>query len=259
MPLTRLSYTNYLFPQAFHNIDMEDLVGNLRKVGLTEYEAKTYLGLLTDHLNTATKLAEKSGVPRTKIYSVLESLREKGWVRIYSGVPLLFRAINPDEVISQVKESHDAFLEPVQRVLSTDVNGLKEKFVIRKEEIGLTNVKEEISKAKTVYISNATTELLERLEGSFSEDAEIRAIMYPGEKEIKRENIRYKEADVEIVSILKNQEVPNMSIILDEDRTFTIVKDPVTERYVVDEMLYDECSNCFLQWYQMGWSEEEAN
>ncbi len=253
------SYTNYLFPQTFPNIDMEDLVENLRKVGLTEYEAKAYLGLLADHLNTASKLAQKSGVPRTKIYSVLESLKDKGWVRIYSGVPLLFRAISPDKVISQVKENQEAFLESVQRVLNTEVNGLKEKFVIRKEEIGLTNVKEEIAKAKTVYISNATTELLQKLEGSFHDDAEIRAIMFPGEKEIKKENIRYKEADVMIVSILKNQEVPNMSIILDEDRTFTIIKDPVSERYVVDEMLYDECSNCFLQWYQMGWSEEEAS
>jgi len=236
---------------------MEDLVENLRRLGLTEYEARAYLGLLTDHLNTATRLAEKSGIPRTKIYAVLDSLREKGWVRIYSGVPLLFRAINPDEVMSRVKENHDAFLKSIQKDLITEVNDLKDKFVIRKEEVGLTSMKEEIAKAKSVWISNATTELLQKLEGSFSDDAEVRAIMFPGEKEIKNENIRYKDAEVKIVAILKNREVPSMSVILDEDRTFTVIKEPVSDRYIVDEMLYDECSKCFLEWYHLGWSADE--
>jgi hypothetical protein len=59
---------------------------------LTEYEAKAYVSLLNDHMNSAAKLSKKSGVPRTKIYETLESLQAKGWVQIYSGVPLLFRA-----------------------------------------------------------------------------------------------------------------------------------------------------------------------
>ncbi|MHC3128585.1 MAG: hypothetical protein IBV52_00705 [Candidatus Bathyarchaeota archaeon] len=53
------------------------VVEKLQKVGLTEYEAKAYVGLLSDHLSTATKLSEKSGVPRTRIYGVLESLTQK--------------------------------------------------------------------------------------------------------------------------------------------------------------------------------------
>ena len=72
------------------------IVEQLQKVGLTEYEAKVYSSLLKDHLNSATKLSEKSGVPRTKIYSVLESLENKGWVKIYSGAPLLFKPVHPD-------------------------------------------------------------------------------------------------------------------------------------------------------------------
>ncbi len=236
---------------------MEDLVVNMRRIGLTEYEARAYLSLLTDHLNTATRLAEKSGVPRTKIYAVLDSLREKGWVRIYSGAPLLFRAISPDEVMKQVKENHDSVLKSIQKDLNTEVSELKDKFVIRKEEIGLKNMKEEIAKSKSVWISNATTELLQKLEGSFSDDAEVRAIMFPGEKRIKSKNIRYKDAEVRIVAIMKNQEVPSMSVILDEDRTFTVIKEPVSDRYIVDEMLYDECSKCFLEWYHLGWSADE--
>jgi sugar-specific transcriptional regulator TrmB len=79
-----------------------------RKVGLTEYEAKTYLVLLGMHLSTAAQAAEKSGVPRTKIYSVLEALKDKGWVKVYSGVPLLFRAVEPMSVFERAKEDYAA-------------------------------------------------------------------------------------------------------------------------------------------------------
>jgi sugar-specific transcriptional regulator TrmB len=65
---------------------MESVVEKLQRVGLTEYEAKAYLALLGMHLSTATKIAEKASVPRTKIYSVLESLERKSWIRIYSGL-----------------------------------------------------------------------------------------------------------------------------------------------------------------------------
>ena len=57
-----------------------------------------------------------------------------------------------------------------------------------------------------------------------------------------------------IVSIVRNKEVPSMSITLDESRTFTVFQDPVDHRYIVDEMLYDECSKCFSEWSNMSWS-----
>ncbi len=45
-----------------------------------------------------------------------------------------------------------------------------------------------------------------------------------------------------------------MSVILDESRTFTVFKDPIDNHYIVDEMLYDECSKCFEEWYSLGWN-----
>ena len=120
---------------------MESVVEKLQRVGLTEYEARVYLGLLRDHLNSAAKLSEKSGVPRTKIYSVLESLEEKGWIRIYSGIPLLFRAVDPRDVFEKVKREYGEFLESVQATLNREVIEMKEKFVILKFDIGLGSLK----------------------------------------------------------------------------------------------------------------------
>jgi sugar-specific transcriptional regulator TrmB len=234
---------------------MENVVEKLQRVGLTQYEAKAYLALLNTHLSTATKIAEKSGVPRTKIYSVLEALKHKGWVRVYSGVPLLFKAIEPLTVFEKVKGDLETFLQSVQTTLKEEVNEMKEKFVIQRYDIGLEGLKQEIGKAKTVEINNATAAFVKKVSKAFRQNAAVKVLMFPGEA--KPENIQdteLKEAEVAIVTIVRNKEVPSMSIILDEERTFTAFQDPIDHKYIVNEMLYDECQRCFSEWSSLSWN-----
>jgi len=234
---------------------LESVVEKLKRVGLTEYEAKAYLALLNTHLSTATQASEKSGVPRTKIYFVLEALRNKGWVHVYSGVPLLFKAIQPLRVFEKAKADYAEFLESVKLTLKEEVNNMCEKFVIKRFDVGLEGLKEEIKKAKTVEINNATAEFVKKVSGAFKPDAKIRVLMFPGETEPGNvSNLECKQAEVAIVTIIRNKEVPSMSIVLDESRTFTAFQDPVDHKYIVDEMLYDECQRCFAEWSNMGWN-----
>jgi sugar-specific transcriptional regulator TrmB len=237
---------------------MMSAVEKLQHIGLTEYEAKAYLALLNMHLSTATQASEKSGVPRTKIYSVLESLRNKGWVRVYSGVPLLFKAVEPLSVFEKVKEDYALFLESVQSTLKNEVNDMKEKFVIKRFDIGLEGLKQEIAKAKTVEINNATTSFLKKVSDSFGADALVRVLLFPSEAKINNlPHVEFKEAEVAIVTIIRNREMPSMSITLDEERTFTVFQDPIDHKYIVDEMLYDECQRCFSSWSNMSWNSEK--
>jgi len=67
-------------------------------------------------------------------------------------------------------------------------------------------------------------------------------------------HVDFKEAEVAIVTIIRNREVPSMSITLEEERTFTAFQDPVDHKYIVDEMLYDECQRCFASWSNMSWT-----
>jgi sugar-specific transcriptional regulator TrmB len=234
---------------------MESVVEKLRRVGLTEYEAKAYLALLSTHLGTAMKVSGKSGVPRTKIYSVLEALKSKGWVKIYSGVPLLFKAVEPLRVFEKAKEDYAEFLESVQTTLKEEVNRVKEKFVILKFDVGLEGLKQEIRKAKTVQINNATAGFVRKVSDAFRPDAMVRVLLFPGEtKPSNMQHVEFKQAETAIVCIVRNKEVPSMSITLDESRTFTVFQDPVDHKYIVDEMLYDECSKCFSEWSSLGWN-----
>jgi len=232
---------------------MIGVVEKLQKVGLTEYEAKAYVGLLSDHLSTAAKLSEKSGVPRTRIYGVLESLAQKGWIRIYSGIPLLFRAVDPHAVFERIKEDYTEFMGSVEATLNMEVDEVKEKFIIKKSDVGLRNLKDEMKKAKTIWINNATTDFVEKVHDTFSEDAEVRVLLFPGQNKTADKNVQFKEADVKIVCLIRNKEVPSMSITLDESRTFTVFQDPYKRQFIVDEMLYDECAKCFLEWNNLSW------
>jgi sugar-specific transcriptional regulator TrmB len=232
-------------------------VEKLQQLGLTEYEAEAYLALLTMHLSTATKVAEKSGVPRTKIYSVLQSLNEKGWIHIYSGVPLLFKAINPQTVFERVKENYTKFLDATQMTLKEGMSEMKEKFIIKKFDIGVEKLKEEIKKARTVEINNTTAGFINKVSRAFQQDAKVKVLLFPGEaKPNNMKNVEFKEAEIAIVSIVRNKEVPSMSITLDENRTFTVFQDPVDHNYIVDEMLYDECSRCFSEWSNLSWNSD---
>ena len=231
------------------------VVEKLRKVGLTEYEAKAYTAMLNVHLSTATGVSEKSGVPRTRIYSVLESLQSKGWIRIISGVPLLFKVFEPGTVFEKVKEDYAELVDSIKTTLQNEVNTVKEKFVVKKFDIGLEGLKQEIRKAKTVEINNATNSFVKKISDTFAEKAVVRVLLFPGEtKPNGMSNVEFKQAEIAIVSIVHSKEVPSISIILDETRTFTALQDPTNRKYIVDEMLYDECAQCFAGWSNMSWN-----
>jgi len=232
-----------------------NVVEKLRQIGLTEYEAKAYTALLNAHLNTATQVSEKSGVPRTRIYSVLESLQAKGWIRIISGVPLLFKAVEPATVFEKVKEDYAELLDSIKTTLKKEAKTVKEKFVVKKFDIGLEGLKAEIKKAKTIEINNATSSFIKKISDAFNEKSVVRVLLYPGEtKPNSMPNAEFKQAEIAIVSIVRNKEVPSISIILDEGRTFTAFQDPTDHNYIVDEMLYDECAQCFAGWSNMSWN-----
>ncbi len=75
---------------------MEKLVQQLKAVGFTEYEAKSYISLVKLGTVTAYQVSKDSGIPRARIYDILKNLVEKGIVlkeentdgAIYSPLPV---------------------------------------------------------------------------------------------------------------------------------------------------------------------------
>ena len=67
----------------------------LEKIGLTSYEIRTFTSLLKDGELTASDLSQKSGVPYSKIYEVLGTLEEKGWIGSDNSRPTKYFAKSP--------------------------------------------------------------------------------------------------------------------------------------------------------------------
>ncbi|MCX6673083.1 MAG: TrmB family transcriptional regulator [Methanothrix sp.] len=82
----------------------EGIVEGLRKLGLTEYEAKAYATLVGMGEATAREVHELSGVPRTRIYDILRDLGSKGFVEFVQGSPTYYRAVEPDSVMERLRD-----------------------------------------------------------------------------------------------------------------------------------------------------------
>lgn len=80
------------------------LISNLEKLGLTENEAKAYVGLVSLREATAREIHELTNVPRAKIYEILKVLAKKGFLEVRQGSPTYFRAVDPKQVIAKMKD-----------------------------------------------------------------------------------------------------------------------------------------------------------
>ncbi len=82
-------------PKDLPIMDFERFWRRLQQLGLNGYEARTYLVLVGHPQFKALELANRAGVPRQKIYEVLDSLVEKGFAHVIQEKTKLFSAVEP--------------------------------------------------------------------------------------------------------------------------------------------------------------------
>lgn len=78
---------------------------SLKFMGLTDYEAKTYLTLVSMVSGTASEISESSEVPRSRIYDILKILNRKGFVEINKTRPIIYTVVPPFEIFKTNKEN----------------------------------------------------------------------------------------------------------------------------------------------------------
>src|ERR1044072_3800773 len=112
------------------------ILGGLEELGLSNYEASAYFGLLGKGLITANDLAYSSGLPRTKIYSILKRLERKKLVIISNQKPLMFRALSPANTFGNLLLKHEEKINGlrklVERLKVINEDGLRNKGIDEK-------------------------------------------------------------------------------------------------------------------------------
>ncbi len=116
---------NLLDVLKLDSLDMEEeqkeVVSSLRKLGLTDYEARAYTALVMQGHGTADEIADIAGIPRTSTYKVLESLKERGFATYHGGRPTVFHPVAPleakEKLCSEVSKTFSK-LDMMQGMLS---------------------------------------------------------------------------------------------------------------------------------------------
>ena len=99
--------------------DYPDQVERLLSLGLTKYQARAYIALLDLGETKASRIAHLSGVPRGRIYEVLEGLQAAGLVEFLPSVPRGYRAIPLHHFLERKKKALRAEAEQLERSMGT--------------------------------------------------------------------------------------------------------------------------------------------
>jgi len=129
----------------------------LKDMGLTEYETRAYLYLLSSGLSTASQLSENANIPYSKVYEILNSLERKGWIKSQENRPRLYYPKSPREALiettlqieNKIKDWRKTILYELQPIY--EKRGIREKpdiWIFRSELDAIAKLKEMISNAQ---------------------------------------------------------------------------------------------------------------
>jgi sugar-specific transcriptional regulator TrmB len=90
----------------------------LSGVGLSKYESKVYLTLVSEGVSTAKSVSDVTGIPYGKVYEIINSLSYKGFLMILPSKPMKYMAVSPKQaIVSAKKDVADRFVRLESTIL----------------------------------------------------------------------------------------------------------------------------------------------
>lgn len=90
------------------SVDESGAVEAFKDLGLTGYEAKAFLALQRLGSGTARDVARVADVPRSQVYSVADSLEERGLLEVQQSNPRRFRPVSIDRARRTLRERFES-------------------------------------------------------------------------------------------------------------------------------------------------------
>ncbi|MDG7002213.1 MAG: TrmB family transcriptional regulator [Nitrososphaerota archaeon] len=147
----------------------------LQDLGLTDYEIKAYVRLLSGPGVQASEVSKGSDVPVSKIYEVLGNLERKGWVESQNSRPTKYFPKSPSTALQALKMRMEAELKSSEDHLLSELMPLYEQketqerpdiWIIRGDYNIIAKVTESIDRCKRELLAvvpsalNSVIELL---------------------------------------------------------------------------------------------------
>ncbi len=149
----------------------ENILETLKNLNFTEYEAKAYLTLLEESPLTGYAVAKNSGVPRSRIYEVLDSLVMRGDILISLGNTPQYTPVPAKELIKNRRIKAEENFELAEKSLEEFENSASD----RENIWNITGRNEILDKVKTCIIAAKKRILLEIWKEEYDElESELR-------------------------------------------------------------------------------------
>ncbi|KAB1187235.1 MULTISPECIES: TrmB family transcriptional regulator [Haloferax] len=129
----------------------------LTSLSLTDYEARTFVGLLRLGRGSAREVSDVVEVPRSRVYDAVESLHEMGLVDIRYGTPKEFIPVSRETTIRKFAVKYEDLTEE----LSVSLERLNPTESMT-EQIGVWTVtgRENIDRRITEFVDDANAEVV---------------------------------------------------------------------------------------------------
>jgi sugar-specific transcriptional regulator TrmB len=133
----------------------------MQNLGLTDYEVRAYLPLIQMGPLTASELSNIADIPYSKIYEVLGSLEEKGWVKVGGGRPAKYYAKSPVTAVETMKLKLEEKLQQNGEIIISELMPIFEnRWAKEKPDIWILRGEQNILAKLKELIANCERELL---------------------------------------------------------------------------------------------------
>jgi sugar-specific transcriptional regulator TrmB len=164
----------------------------LKELGLTGYESSVYLSLVRGGVLTASEVSERAGIPFSKVYEVLNSLEQKGWIDVERGRPARYFAKSPVEAFTIAQGRIEEKVRRWERVITSELQPLYEKRELReKPDIWILRGKKSVLMKLKEMLSEARIRVMIAIP-SFADEIVEDAIPLVGE-------LRWDDVDVQVM------------------------------------------------------------
>ena len=132
---------------------------SLLNLGFSQYEITAYLSLIGHHPTNGSQLSRLSGIPRARIYDVLTTLRNKGFVvELGDG---LYAPLPPEELLKRLRHTFESDIGDLEEFINSATAPPSYEYVwsIRGYDAVMSKAREMISSAKSeIYVRLFPTE-----------------------------------------------------------------------------------------------------
>jgi sugar-specific transcriptional regulator TrmB len=132
----------------------QKIIETLQEVGLSDYQSKVYVELLTLGTASAMEIAEASDVPDARVYDVLRDLDDFGYVELYEQDTFKARVIDPEDISKDLTEQATKLEDTAQ-----NIQDLWQQPRVDNNAASLVKRIETILEAAQEYISEADTQI----------------------------------------------------------------------------------------------------